>query len=235
MTDPAPRAGGWYPDPQTGGSRYSDGKRWTGDVRPPRKPFAASSKNSALGICGIVLGLTFPLMGIGALTEGETSGSPNVGLFVGMLVIGVLGIAAGIYALRGQGPSTEEVRARLVAEEKEAKAKRRAANVAGIAASLTGRRRSEGKPVEASAALAEAAQIDALSDPATASALQNLQNLLYTRAITDAEYQAAKDKLFRPMVPSDTVAHIQKLAELHEAGILGDIEFAAAKAKALGI
>jgi hypothetical protein len=39
-----------------------------------------------------------------------------------------------------------------------------------------------------------------------------------------------------PAAPVDpTVAQIQKLAELHAAGILSDEEFAAAKAKALGI
>jgi len=39
-----------------------------------------------------------------------------------------------------------------------------------------------------------------------------------------------------PAAPEDpTVAQIQKLAELHAQGILSDEEFAAAKAKALGI
>jgi hypothetical protein len=35
--------------------------------------------------------------------------------------------------------------------------------------------------------------------------------------------------------PTDSFAQIEKLAELHQAGILGDVEFAAAKAKALGL
>lgn len=38
-------------------------------------------------------------------------------------------------------------------------------------------------------------KINALARPETAKALQNLQNLLYTQALTDAEFQAAKDKL----------------------------------------
>lgn len=40
-----------------------------------------------------------------------------------------------------------------------------------------------------------AAQIAALANPETATALQNLQKLLYTRTITDEEYQAAKNKI----------------------------------------
>lgn len=42
---------------------------------------------------------------------------------------------------------------------------------------------------------AAAARIDALSNPETAQALQNLQNLLHTQVLTEAEFQAAKDKL----------------------------------------
>ncbi len=37
------------------------------------------------------------------------------------------------------------------------------------------------------------------------------------------------------MTAFDSFSQIEKLAELHEAGILGDVEFASAKAKALGI
>lgn len=81
------------------------------------------------------------------------------------------------------------------------------------------------------------AQIRAVADPRTAEALQNLQNLLYTGAMTDAEYQAAKDKLLgnhRAASPGSLV-HIQKLAALHEAGVLTDAEFDAAKVKALDL
>lgn len=41
-----------------------------------------------------------------------------------------------------------------------------------------------------------AAQVRALADPNTAQALQNLQNLLYMRVITDEEYLAAKNRIF---------------------------------------
>lgn len=43
---------------------------------------------------------------------------------------------------------------------------------------------------------AAAAQIQAISDPATARALLNLQNLLYSRTISEEEFRAAKDRLF---------------------------------------
>lgn len=43
---------------------------------------------------------------------------------------------------------------------------------------------------------ASAAQIQALANPETARALQNFQNLLYSRTITEAEFQAAKNRIF---------------------------------------
>ena len=71
------------------------------------------------------------------------------------------------------------------------------------------------------------------SNPRTAKALQSLQNFLYTRTITDQVFQAAKDRLLSaPMAPADSVAQITQLAELHRADIIGDVAFAAAKAKA---
>ena len=42
---------------------------------------------------------------------------------------------------------------------------------------------------------AHAAQVNAIANPETAQALQNLHNLLYTRIITQAEYDAAKARL----------------------------------------
>ena len=82
------------------------------------------------------------------------------------------------------------------------------------------------------------AQVNAVANPDTSKALQNLQNLLYTHAITDADFQAAKDTLLRSSTAradADTFAHIEKLVELHQAGILGDVEFQVAKLKALGL
>jgi len=83
-----------------------------------------------------------------------------------------------------------------------------------------------------------AAQIRAISNPETAQALQNLQNLLYTRAISDEEFNAAKNNLLRSGTANahnDALAHLERLVELHEAGILDDVEFTAAKLKVLGL
>jgi len=53
-----------------------------------------------------------------------------------------------------------------------------------------------------------------------------------------AQQQAASQPVMaQPAAPAadDPMAEVQKLAELHTAGVLTDEEFAAAKAKALGI
>lgn len=104
------------------------------------------------------------------------------------------------------------------------------------------RREARRTPNQKSAANAElhltAAQVRAISNPETAQALQNLQNLLYTRAISDEEFQAAKNNLLRSgraNAHNDALAHLERLVELHEAGILDDVEFTAAKLKVLGL
>ncbi|WP_227000983.1 SHOCT domain-containing protein [Protaetiibacter intestinalis] len=151
-------------------------------------------------------------------------------LVLGIVVLLVAG-AACVYFLRGQGPTTQEVETRLAEERKVAAAKRRRANAWGIVAGIE--RVIRPRSTATNAESAAAAQIDALSDPATAQAIQNLQKLLYTRAITDAEFEAAKNKIVGRV--DDQYSQILKLAELHEAGILGDVEFAAAKSRVLGL
>jgi len=63
-------------------------------------------------------------------------------------------------------------------------------------------------------------------------------------AIEQAKHQGAEEAMAQPApVPatatpgsgSDMTAQLQKLADLHQSGILTDDEFAAAKKKALGI
>ncbi len=52
------------------------------------------------------------------------------------------------------------------------------------------------------------------------------------------QYQAAKDQLLRSAShrrQNDAFAHLDRLVELHEAGILSDVEFGAAKLKVLGL
>lgn len=220
-----PTAPGWYPDPDTGGTKYWEGSRWTGDVRPRRRTFAAPAREPLwAGIIAMMGGGFGFLMLLGYAEEAK-----GIYLVIGIGILTLSG-AACLYVLRGQGPTTQEIQARLAEERKAAAAKRRTANVWGVVAGLGRIGRPRASTTDRDAA---AAQIDALSDPHTAQALQNLQKLLYTRAITDAEFAAAKDKLMGP--PDDSFAQITKLAELHEAGILGDVEFAAAKAKALGL
>jgi hypothetical protein len=75
----------------------------------------------------------------------------------------------------------------------------------------------------------------------TAGAVRHHQEQKYqTQAEAQAyEAQAAQQQYAPPAAPAPvedpTMAELQKLAQLHSAGILTDEEFAAAKAKALGI
>jgi hypothetical protein len=56
------------------------------------------------------------------------------------------------------------------------------------------------------------------------------------RAEQDAyDQQAAEAYAATQAPPSDTIAELERLARLHESGALTDQEFAAAKARALGI
>lgn len=224
MNHDVPTSAGWYADPHTRGTRYWDGSRWTGDGRPLRRGFAPAARNDDLvrTIPGLGALFGFGLIGLG-------SGNSNGMVALGVLV--VLGCAvATAYLLRGQGATTKAVEERLAAERSAAdKAARRAA-----------RSRFRGVPligvhVEAPDVVG-AAQVNAIANSETSRALQDLQNLRYTRAISDEEFSAAKDKLLGLRTPpSEPLAKLEQLMELHRAGILTDTEFAAAKAKALGI
>lgn len=224
MSAQVPTFAGWYLDPETGGTKYWDGSRWTGDARPRRKAFAAAGHNSDdATVLACIGGLfTFGLVGMG--WGGDSTGTMVAGGVVALAFALVI-----VYLLRGQGPTTQAVEQRLAAQRaaadeaaaKAAKMRRRGRSFFGInfeAPDITG-----------------AAQVNAVANPETARALQNLQNLLYTQAISDAEYQAAKNKLLGAPSAADSFDHIAKLVELHQAGVLSDVEFAAAKAKALGI
>lgn len=159
----------------------------------------------------------------------STVGAVLLGL-VCVFVIGPATLATGLYFYRGQGPSTEDVEKRLDDQ-------RDNANDSTRDAARFWRR---GRPLAdvhvAAPDVARAAQVDAVANPETARALQNLQNLLYTQAISDEEYQQAKDRLLgvHPAI-ADSFVQITKLVELHQAGILSDLEFAAAKARVLGL
>lgn len=229
MSGPAPTFKGWYPDPAGGGTRYWDGERWSGDTRPRRRPFAPAHSFGSMGYLLVFVAVMWLFLAIMAF--GETR---NGGYIFGGICFLVASLVALVYLRRGQGPSTAEVEARLAAQRKEARSKRRSANVAAFAASLGGGVKS-GSRIPPHPDSRATAQINAISNPQTAQALQNLQHLLFTQAITDQEFDAAKEKLLGPVLPSDAFTYIEKLAELHRAGILGDVEFSAAKAKALGL
>lgn len=246
----APTIAGWYPDPaRPGGTRYSDGSQWTGVTRPRRKPFAAAGHHKSwwmvfsLGVAVIITGVfSSPL----DLDVSEAGGALEY--FVSASLMGGALIALSIYLRRGQGPTTRELERRVeaareedesrieaakVREEQEAAARRRAANTASIF-SVFGRQSKQSASLSAGSE-ESVAQINAIASPETAQALQNLQNLLFTQVLTDAEFQAAKDRLLGPAHKTNQAEQIEQLATLHRRGVLGDLEFAKAKARILGL
>jgi hypothetical protein len=108
MSDPVPTFDGWYPDPETGGTKYWEGSRWTGDKRPPRKEFAAAAGYREQGIAAGGFGVFFLVMSLFArqLNDGSVS---TVGLFFVFFVLGLAGATGGVYLFRGQGPTTEAI------------------------------------------------------------------------------------------------------------------------------
>lgn len=215
-TGDRPTVAGWYRDPETGGTKFWDGSRWSGDTRPRRRPFAAAADQRAMGIGVIVC---FGLLNLIIFAGGLSDGSMTWSQFPWVFLAALIGCAFGAYLIRGQGPTTASVWLRLDARKEAAeKAEQQLADLG---------RRSRATSSDAAAA----ARVKAMADPKTAEALQNLQNLLYTGALTDAEFQIAKDNL----LGATAATNLAKLAELHQAGILSDFEFAAAKAKALGL
>lgn len=233
-----PTSEGWYSDPATGGTQYWDGQEWTGDKRPERRSFAAPYHESVLGYCAIVILGGFSVLIISGVFGGEGF-SPFALLIVPVLL--VVGLAILVYCLRGQGPSTQDVQTRVEERRKEAKTKRRKANawgvVAGVSDAITGsvtqRPSSAAQGNAAQGNVAQAAQITALSDPETAKSLKQLQDLLYTRTITDAEFQTAKDRLLAVTTGPSVSEQLHELDELHRRGVLGDFEYAQAKSRLL--
>jgi len=189
MSAPVPTSAGWYPDPYTGGTKYWDGKRWTGDTRPRRKQFAAAAADRATG--GMVIFMGGAFMVLIFMGVGDKSMPVSALFFVPVIGLAVAAISA--YVLRGQGPTTRAIEVRLAAERKAEAADDKAERKADLRTAIL-RRIAPPTSNDASAA----AQINALSNPETAKALQNLQNLLYTQVLTEAEFQAAKDRLLGP-------------------------------------
>lgn len=109
------RLPGWHPDETTGGTRYWDGQRWAGDKRPPRRAFAAKSSYRGWGITLVIIGIFFLTITPSYFVDppSNTESSPVEGFFV-TLIIALALIAWGVYLLRGRGPSTKAVQAKLM-------------------------------------------------------------------------------------------------------------------------
>ena len=145
MNEIAPTFADWYPDAATGGTKYWDGKRWTGDLRPRRKQFAAAAKPDDWGL--FFLGLSFPALPLLAgIAPDESVEKPVLWILVGIVLL-LAYVAFGIYRFRGQGPTTASIKKRMAAEEASAKGRRRSANMASVAERLIGRGRARSSPL----------------------------------------------------------------------------------------
>lgn len=159
------------------------------------------------------------------------------------IVVGLVLLGAAAYIFRGKGAAAaidtwdamqskrREDESKRIEDQKTQRMRARA----DFVATILGRAPA---PTGSSVDTIAAAQISAIANPETARSIQNLQNLLYTQAITDQEFQAAKDRLLRSggsRTETDATAQVMKLAELHQAGVLSDVEFNAAKLRALGL
>lgn len=182
---------GWHPDPATGGTRYWNGARWLAS-RPKRRPFAAAGAHKGWGIGLLAFGVLAAVTSPGQIFSDEAGDTllERTGSFLGVLLMGFVCTAVGLYLFRGQGPTNkavQELAAQVAASERSMAHRDRARSVAPtpVPSSRT----------QPSTDAALVAQINAISKPETAQALQNLHNLLYTRVITEAEFRAAKDRL----------------------------------------
>jgi hypothetical protein len=74
-------------------------------------------------------------------------------------------------------------------------------------------------------------------DQAAQAQTQDAQDAAYQQGVADAQAQAQPAPAPAPAVAApanDLTAQLQQLSQLHNAGVLSDEEFAAAKAKVLG-
>ena len=197
MASDETRTQGWYPDDSTGGTRFWDGRQWSGDVRPIRQSYAAPYRSRAWGLPLTIIG-TVALLGSPAQLsaerpEGATSGAV---VFWWSIAVGIVCLSIGIYFLRGRGPSTRSVLTRWEHEQAE-RARLDAAQRAADEVEARALQDADARTAQLAdtRSRAVAAQIEALSDPDTAKALKALQDLLYTRTITEEEFRKAKDRL----------------------------------------
>ena len=185
MTNVKPLSAGWYPDTDLGGTSYWDGNRWSGHHRPQRAFFAAQFAHRGWGIGLTIFGALMIISSPGQLevkldADGDTTGGPGSMALAILLGLGLL--ALGIYLLRGRGVSTKVAVAEAKALAMDAEAREDKARFATL------------ESAHANSA-SDVERIKALSNPETAKALQNLQSLLFTRVISDEEFNRAKARL----------------------------------------
>ncbi|MEJ1153988.1 hypothetical protein [Microbacterium marmarense] len=111
MIEPVPTIPGWYADTRTGGSKYWDGSRWSGDKRPARRRFAAPFGTGWMGYLVLAMAAMWVPIGLGAYSDTQAAG-----YLVAAILIPVALATTGVYMLRGRGPTTRDVRTRLAAE-----------------------------------------------------------------------------------------------------------------------
>lgn len=193
---------GWYPDGVPGQRRFWDGTRWTDDVRPMRSRFAIALRVvfgtilAALGVAVTVVAL------LGPQENSEFAGA----VLIILLAIGLGLLVSGILLLRVLGPMQMTARARRRMErarleeqrqeEEQREEEQRREEAAHSSATVVALPVVLQLGINVENDAAEVAQIEAIANPETARALLNLQNLLYTHTITEAEFEAAKRKLF---------------------------------------
>jgi hypothetical protein len=103
MSSQVPTFAGWYPDSETGGTKYWDGSRWTGDRRPRRRQFAAAASHRKLIPLILMGGGSYGAICVGAAFEDDFS----IGWFLFGIVTLIAVVLSCVYtcsAARGRRP-----------------------------------------------------------------------------------------------------------------------------------
>lgn len=148
---------------------------------------------------------------IGANQVAERSTGWGWFVILGLLV-GIVGTAVGIYFLRGQGPTTDEVEYRLARER-------------------AGRAEDDRQAAQLNpAAESRAAQVRATADPDTLQSVNTLQKLFDAHVMTKSEHETAMEKL----IGASLSAQLAQLNEQYGEGRLSEVQRAAAIQRLIG-
>lgn len=182
MSEKAVTSEGWYPHPEKGGTRYWDGKEWTGDWRPPRRKFAAAAAEPELrNLIFLIAVLLVSLLIAAYMREGD------IKILVAAILLSVVAGGAVIYLARGRGPSTQQVKTRLLIGTS-APPRRR-----GVMENLFGfGRRTE-----------QEVQDPSLSNNAAELQLQQLRDLHSAGVLSEAEFAEATERVLRDTSPDE--------------------------------